>query len=261
MLKFIIVASVAALLPPTSLRPCCRSLRSTSKPDDGGIGQVIENAAKALEGAGKAEEKADPARRARALRRVGWLCWWTQIILSVISAVVLGFARLGSDSRNASLLASGFFFSACGLAASFASVGWCWHYTRLARRDESLDNVRSALRFGVILNLSGMAATLFSAQQVVGSLITKLLLTPGSFTQLATPGTTALGVGALRPVSLFCARLTRPRRSPPSTSSSCRPTPILCAHSSQVCVFCTFGVTSAAGTVASLSLLDRSRKW
>lgn len=171
------------------------SLVKARSQDDGGIGSALDAAAAALEGPeSSAPQKTDAdtiARRSRALWRIGWTCWWSQLILSVISAVVLTFARLVAPSPRARLslestfLTGGVLFSALGVISAFASVYWSWRYTRLALRDVSLANIRSALRFGIILNLTGMALTLISAEQVVGGLIAKLLLTPGSLAQIS----------------------------------------------------------------------------
>lgn len=210
--------SMCRALLPTHHRSCPgpTTLAATTKlaDDDGGIGQALDAAAAALEATPPQTESPSPeavGRRSRALWRIGWTCWWVQLVLSVISAVVLGFARLvapaprGRLTMESTFITGGFFFSSLGLAAAFLSIVWSWHYTRLARRDLPVANVQSALRFGVMLNLSGMALTLISAEQVVGGLIAKLLLTPGSLAQLAapvgTPVRTAIGPGVSQAAS------------------------------------------------------------
>ena len=166
--------------------------------DDGGLGEALDRAAQALEQSGAKTTTATP-KRSRALWRVGWLAWWTQLILSVVSAVVLSFARAVTPTRTIDpLLGGGVVFSSAGLGAAFLSVIMAYRYTRLSKRDVSLDKIRASLRFGILVNLVGMLLTLISAEQVVGSLIAKLLLTPGALAGVA-PGTTIVS-GGIRPI-------------------------------------------------------------
>ncbi|KAJ8600735.1 hypothetical protein CTAYLR_003912 [Chrysophaeum taylorii] len=229
------------LLRPFST-PAGNAAAAATKEDDGGLSEAIDAAAKAIQSAGT-EISSSPSspealkRRSRALFRVGWVCWWFQFVLSVVSGVVLAFSRLVSPTRptlDNSLLTTAFLFSSLGLVAAFFSVVWCWQYTRLARRETlPLEKVKNALRFGVILNLSGMAVTLISAEQVVGGLIAKLLLTPGALAQLSAPaGTMPASIGPVTALDIFVVQAN---------------TNTMCSHLS--------------GLVASLYLLARSRTW
>jgi len=204
--------------------------------DDGGIGEVLDSAAAALEQKPGATPEAT-ARRSRALWRAGWLAWWTQLVLSVVSAVVLAFAQaVVPKARIDPLLGGGLLFSTGGLLAAIASVFWAWHYTRLSRKtDMPLDTIQGALRFGVTLNLVGLVLTLVSAEQVVGGLIAKLLLTPGGLSQVVTPSPAA----AFRPV----------------------PSPVTTLDVFVVQANTNTFASHLAGLLASLWLLSRSRKW
>lgn len=71
----------------------CREplLRFARSVDDGGLGEALDRAAAAMEDSqglnSKPSIRDTSSKRARALWRVGWLGWWTQLILSVVSAV------------------------------------------------------------------------------------------------------------------------------------------------------------------------------
>mmetsp|Transcript_2645 Transcript_2645/g.3591 ORF Transcript_2645/g.3591 Transcript_2645/m.3591 type:complete len:249 (+) Transcript_2645:23-769(+) len=204
------------------------------KAEDGGLGETLDAAVAQMENREMKGGGNINVRRARALWRIGWLSWWSQVILSVVSAVVLAFARaVIPRTRIDPLLGGGILFSTLGLGVSFFSIAWSWHYTRLSRRDVSVDKIRSALRFGILVNLTGMLLTIISAEQIVGGLIAKLLLTPGSIAQLSTPTTSFRPVAApLTALDVFIVQAN---------------TNTLASH--------------LAGLIASLYLLARSRVW
>jgi amino acid transporter len=134
-------------------------------------------------------------RAASAFRIAGWVSFWAQIVLAVISAGVLAFAGLNSNANapatpntvvnpaanTSSVTGFGLFFAACGLIALFAGAYWAFNYTRLARRLQTADSrVRpkpkeaiQALQIGLLINLVGMIATILGAQAIVGSLVAR----------------------------------------------------------------------------------------
>lgn len=132
-------------------------------------------------------------RAAGALRLTGWISFWSQLVLGVVSAVVLAFAgsNLNAPVRtpiNANSPAgvnpgtgSGLFFAFLGLLALFAGAYWAFRYTRMARqlktprsqaRPSRGDTVQ-LLRIGLFINLIGMGLTIFGAQAIAGSLVLK----------------------------------------------------------------------------------------
>ena len=124
------------------------------------------------------------------------------------------FARLGGPPATVDgLVYNGFFFSACGAGCGLASMAWTWRCARLARLepadasapalDAVLRRTRGALRAGVKLNLAGMALTLLSAEQVVGTLLAKALAA-GPVWGLGAPGAgSAAAVQAFTAIDLY----------------------------------------------------------
>ena len=124
----------------------------------------------------------------KVLWRGGWTSWWIQLVLTVIAGITLLFARTFADPGQSALAgaSSGLFLSAGGIFLSAASVFWTWGFTRVAKRiarkgKEELTPrlkarlIRRALRTGVVLNLAGRVVTLFGAEQIVGTLVAKVL--------------------------------------------------------------------------------------
>ena len=138
-------------------------------------------------------------RAAGAFRIVGWVSFWAQIVLAVVSAGVLSFASLNLNASaprsvglptnpnlapvatNNSITGFGFFFAVCGLVVLFIGAYWAFRYTRLSRRLASANSQTrpkrgdavQALRFGLLINLLGMLLTLLGAQAIVGALVAK----------------------------------------------------------------------------------------
>ena len=126
----------------------------------------------------------------RTVLRVSWISWWTQIVLSVISGVILTFAntvRQANNTINISLWASGFAFSAIGVLLAFFNAFSTWNITRLTRRinkgkiDENKipDAFRRHFRMSITLSFFGMLITLLGAEQIVGTLASKVLSNQG----------------------------------------------------------------------------------
>jgi hypothetical protein len=126
----------------------------------------------------------------RMLRRVSFFSWWSQVILTSVSAVILAFARNAGRLTNASTAnalptgSSGFFLSGVGLVVSGVSILWTWGNgarlsRRLTRRPVSpvaaAHMLRRAVRVGVTLNLVGLLVHLLAAEQIVGTLAVKVL--------------------------------------------------------------------------------------
>jgi len=125
---------------------------------------------------------------ATSLRRVNWISWWSQLILSIVSTVTLLFAKsVMQATTDKSSITGGFFFAGSGIAFSFLSIIWTWGGARLSRRLGKGENsrikaanmIRRTITIGSALNLSGMFLALIGAQQIVGLLASKLLTMQG----------------------------------------------------------------------------------
>ncbi|MBE9078031.1 DUF3611 family protein [Romeria aff. gracilis LEGE 07310] len=147
-------------------------------------------------------------RIAGAFRIVGWISFWIQAVLGVISSLVLlfsvatlsGRATQGETNPGTS---AGLLFAVLGVLAVFAGAFWSFRYTRLSRklrtsnpdlRPKPKDAIR-AIQIGLMISLAGMLVTLLGAEAIVGSLLAKslaqpqgsALFNPGNVTQFIQP--------------------------------------------------------------------------
>merc|ERR1719272_1572567 len=142
------------------------------------------------------EAEADPrvARLRTRLWSVGWLSWWTQTILSVVSGVLLLFAN-SVMQRPSPALVGGLALALAGLGTAFFSMFWTWGYTRISVRlgrqlvtpSEAAKRARGSLRTGMLLNLVGMGASLLGTYTIVGTLAAKALTQSATVVGIAAP--------------------------------------------------------------------------
>jgi hypothetical protein len=135
-----------------------------------------------------------------AFRIVGWISFWSQIVLGVISGGVLLFSAVSISARTTGAAnpgtGVGLLFAGLGLVAAFAGAYWAFRYTRIGRRLRSQDSSRrpspkaaiQALRFGLLISLAGMLLTLVGGQALIGSLLGKALAQPQSGAAIFAPG-------------------------------------------------------------------------
>jgi hypothetical protein len=122
------------------------------------------------------------------MRRVSFLSWWAQVILTTVSSVTLLFTRnvlnLEANPANKALLPN-YFLAGSSIALSLASVFWTWATRRLSRRllrkpttrIQAANMLRKSITVGTCLNLMGMALAILGAEQIVGGLAIKVLTT------------------------------------------------------------------------------------
>ncbi len=136
---------------------------------------------------------------AQALRLTGWISFWTQLVLGIVSGGILlsaiVFSRGGSNSNNPGT-GFGAFFAVAGLIALGVGIYLAFRYTRIGRGlDSSNANNRprktetvQVLQFALVVHLAGMLLTLLGAQAIAGTLIVKSLTLPqlgvGVYTQI-----------------------------------------------------------------------------
>jgi hypothetical protein len=127
------------------------------------------------------------------IRRVAWLSWWSQVILTTIASVTLLFTRnvLNLQTYNVSVdrnLLPNYFLAGSSIAFGFISIFWTWATRRLSRRllrkattrIQAANMLRKDTHVGGLLNLLGMAFALIGAEQIVGGLAIKVLTTTTS---------------------------------------------------------------------------------
>lgn len=131
-------------------------------------------------------------RVAVALRRAGWICFWVQLVLAVISGIILFFAAVaaqatGGGGSTSAVTSGGLFFAVAGLLVLGFSTYQAYAYTRLSKRlreggpqrpsrAETIKQIRTTL----ISNLVGMTLTLIAAEAIGGILFAKALSQPTS---------------------------------------------------------------------------------
>uniref|UniRef100_A0A061S0R5 Translocon at inner membrane of chloroplasts 21 n=1 Tax=Tetraselmis sp. GSL018 TaxID=582737 RepID=A0A061S0R5_9CHLO len=137
--------------------------------------------------------RANLTRAAANCKRIGWISFWTQLVLSSVSLVILLFSVSYSQTTGPTLST---YFTLFGVIAGFVSTIWAFRYTRLARsirayldaRDgkappEAAKNARKisklevmrSINWGAMVNLLGLGSTIIGLQATVGSLVGKTL--------------------------------------------------------------------------------------
>ncbi|AFY87024.1 MAG: hypothetical protein CLLPBCKN_003721 [Chroococcidiopsis cubana SAG 39.79] len=124
---------------------------------------------------------------ANQFRLTGWIGFWSQIVLGVVSAIVLLlFAvfsqRTGSPSNNPGT-GFGIFLAVCGLIALGMSVYCAFRYTRLGRQLRSSNPANrprkvytiQVIKFALVVNLVGMLLSLFGAYAIIGTLFARAI--------------------------------------------------------------------------------------
>jgi Protein of unknown function (DUF3611) len=135
----------------------------------------------------KSESQSVPAglrQIARTFSTTGWVSFWSQIVLGVISGVVLLVSSAFSgNNANQNNPGTGFgaFLAVCGLLVLCGSIYMAFRYTTIAKqlqspnpsqRPRKADTIQ-VLRLGLLVNLAGMLVTLFGAYAIVGTLVGK----------------------------------------------------------------------------------------
>ncbi len=151
-------------------------------------------------------------RASSALRRSSWFSWWAQIILTVVSSVTLIFAKSVLENSGSAMAKSGglFLFAGTGIVLSIFSIFWTWGRRRLGRRlvrrstsrIVSANIIRRAASIGVVLNLLGIFFTILGAEQIIGTLATKVLALQG-VVPFGQPGNSLSAAPTLQPLDIL----------------------------------------------------------
>ncbi len=134
---------------------------------------------------------------AKTLRLTGWVGFWTQLVLAIVSSIILIFASFTSQSANSRSTnpgtSTGLLLAICGLCVLYGSIYWAFRYTRVARQLEALDTESRPKRADTLRviwvgaggNLGGMLLTLLGAEAIVGGLLAKLSQSQGVLSDLS----------------------------------------------------------------------------
>lgn len=124
---------------------------------------------------------------AGTLRLSGWVGFWSQIVLGVVSSLIFLFAIPAAQPRSNTTTNPGtggsLFFAVCALFVLYFSVYQAFRYTRIARqlkdpnpnlRPKKADTLKQ-VRFGLIVSLVGMLLAVLAAEAITGTLLGKSL--------------------------------------------------------------------------------------
>jgi amino acid transporter len=125
---------------------------------------------------------------ANTIRLTGWITFWVQLTLVVVSGLALLFAATGRDFTDQpnTGLGLGIFWAIAGVIALLFSVYWDFRYTRIGR---SLDNpnpslhlskadTTRAIRLGILVGLIGILLTLLGSGATLAVFIAKSISQP-----------------------------------------------------------------------------------
>ncbi|MBH8563818.1 DUF3611 family protein [Nostoc sp. CENA67] len=122
------------------------------------------------------------------IRFTGWIAFWLQLGLAVVSGIALLFAATGrgfTDQPNAGL-GVGIFWAVCGVLLVLFNVYWDFRYTRIGKRlanpnaavHPSKADTTKAIRLGIIVSLAGILLTLLGAGATLAVLVAKSISQP-----------------------------------------------------------------------------------
>lgn len=136
---------------------------------------------------------------AQTFRLAGWISFWIQLVLGVISGIiVLLFAifsqRAGSPNNNPGT-GFGVFLAICGIVVLGGGIYLAYRYTRIGKQLESPNpsnrprklETMQVIRLGLWVNLGGILVTLLGAQAIVGTLVARSISPQAVTTQLFDP--------------------------------------------------------------------------
>lgn len=124
---------------------------------------------------------------AQNFRLIGWISFWVQLALGVISGVILlANSLFGRNINNASSNAGtgfGILLEVGGLVALGIGIYLAYRYTRFGNQLQSSNPTNrprksetvQVLRLGLWVNLAGILLTLLGAQAIVGSFTLRAL--------------------------------------------------------------------------------------
>jgi Protein of unknown function (DUF3611) len=117
---------------------------------------------------------------ATQLRRVGWVCFWLQLVLAIVSTAIFVFAILmaGGNANNPATGGS-LLFSLGGLFVLYGSTFWSFRYMAIARqlknpdlRPKKADTIQT-IRLGILFGVIGMGLSVMGAESISGTLLGK----------------------------------------------------------------------------------------
>jgi hypothetical protein len=136
---------------------------------------------------------------AQTFRLTGWISFWIQLVLGVVSGIIVLLFAFFSQRPNAAGTnpGSGFgvFLAVCGIVILAGGIYLAFRYTQIGNQLESPNpsnrprksETLQVLRLGLWINLIGMLVTLLGAQAIVGTLVARAISPQAATTQLFDP--------------------------------------------------------------------------
>ncbi|MFM5889101.1 MAG: DUF3611 family protein [Dolichospermum sp.] len=124
---------------------------------------------------------------AQQFRLVGWISFWMQLVLGVVSSVILLTFSISSQRPNSAGsnpgTAFGVFLAICGLIMLGVAVYIAFRYTKIGKELQSHNSNNrprrsetvQVLRLGIWVNLGGILATLLGSLSIVGVLTSRAI--------------------------------------------------------------------------------------
>ncbi|MDB9447684.1 DUF3611 family protein [Anabaena sp. CS-542/02] len=136
---------------------------------------------------------------AKNFRLTGWISFWVQLVLGVVSAIIVLlfaiFSQRPNSANNNPGTGFGVFLAVCGILILGGGIYLAYRYTIIGnqlqspnpknrpRKSETLE----VLRLGLWINLVGMLVTLLGSQAIVGTLVARSISPQAATTQLFDP--------------------------------------------------------------------------
>lgn len=136
---------------------------------------------------------------AKNFRLTGWISFWVQLVLGVVSAIIVllfaVFSQRPNSANNNPGTGFGVFLAVCGILILGGGIYLAYRYTIIGnqlqspnsknrpRKSETLE----VLRLGLWINLVGMLVTLLGSQSIVGTLVARSISPQAATTQLFDP--------------------------------------------------------------------------
>ncbi|AHJ29431.1 DUF3611 family protein [Nodularia spumigena CS-584] len=136
---------------------------------------------------------------AQTFRLTGWISFWIQLVLGVVSAIIVLLFAIFSQQRtgtgNNPGTGFGVFLAVCGILILGGGIYLAYRYTRIGNQLQSSNpsnrprksETLQVLRLGLWINLVGMLVTLLGAQAIVGTLVARSISPQAATTQLFDP--------------------------------------------------------------------------
>ncbi|MBH8574085.1 DUF3611 family protein [Nostocaceae cyanobacterium CENA369] len=122
------------------------------------------------------------------IRLTGWIAFWAQLGIAVVSGIALLFAATGrgfTDQANPGL-GVGIFWAVCAVLVLLFGVYWDYRYTRIGKSLENLNpalhpskaDTTKTIRLAIIVSLVGILLAILGSGATIAVLVAKSISQP-----------------------------------------------------------------------------------